>query len=638
MNKKKIAFFSTGWVSEILTLYVNGIREAFKDDSVDLFLYLNYNNSTLSREDTTGEQNIFRLPKLRDFDAAVVFANAIDQPEVREDIINRCREANIPVISHGVVERREGVYSVVSDNTVGMYELGEHLIKEHGVRDIVFFSGAKGNEDAEARLSVIRELSSKYGVVFSEDNIVYTEWEPDTAYKHAIKLYNIKQLPDAFICANDEIAMSICLAMRECGVKVPEEIMVTGFDHIDQAQIFYPSITTVDQDFKEHGRETARILKAVFEGREAKAVSSIPCSFVKGESCGCDDEKMRSETRKLIGTDAFAKWVYRSVNRRHFKSIEMAILSSGNYNEIREKLVDLLSMEHDFEGDTYFLLIDPKCIQSISNSNIIMKRNGYSEKLDIIAGMNEGRIYNQKVYDTKEICPAYTEDEENHIYVFLPLHDKQYSVGLMVFRDCMDKVESRELQTYCERINVSIEKFRQNQHLQYMNTRLTEYAQIDSLTHVKNHLAYDNKAKEIDKQTRILKNAEYGIVMFDINDLKKINDELGHDIGDEYILNSCKEICNAYKHSPVYRIGGDEFVAVIQGEDYENREEILEKFRQKMKEIKEKDDLPPEEKVSVASGISIYDPDAEESFKDVFRRADGYMYINKSEMKKGVFR
>ena len=102
-------------------------------------------------------------------------------------------------------------------------------------------------------------------------------------------------------------------------------------------------------------------------------------------------------------------------------------------------------------------------------------------------------------------------------------------------------------------------------------------------------------------------------------------------MGDEYLKNSCYLICTAYKNSPVYRIGGDEFVVVLEGRPYEQREQLLDVFVQEMDKIKQAD-LRPEEKVSIAYGMAVYEG-AEDQIDAVVKRADELMYATKKRMK-----
>ena len=119
--------------------------------------------------------------------------------------------------------------------------------------------------------------------------------------------------------------------------------------------------------------------------------------------------------------------------------------------------------------------------------------------------------------------------------------------------------------------------------------------------------------------------SNFAIVILDVNDLKKVNDTAGHKAGDQYLRDACRIICGIFKHSPIFRIGGDEFVAVIQGADYECIEELI----GKMKDHNTK--AIHTGGIVIACGMSKYDGDA--GVAHVFDRADHNMYENKSDLK-----
>ena len=162
--------------------------------------------------------------------------------------------------------------------------------------------------------------------------------------------------------------------------------------------------------------------------------------------------------------------------------------------------------------------------------------------------------------------------------------------------------------------------------------QISREAYRDPLTGVGSKAAYDKKMNEINDSIRN-GNAEFAIAMFDINDLKKINDKFGHKYGDIYIKGCCGIFCNAFKHSSVFRIGGDEFAAVLEGSDFENRAVLTEKLRSEIKSALEDLGSEPWRRYSAAVGISDYS-DGDESYEAAFKRADEAMYREKNEFKK----
>ncbi len=167
---------------------------------------------------------------------------------------------------------------------------------------------------------------------------------------------------------------------------------------------------------------------------------------------------------------------------------------------------------------------------------------------------------------------------------------------------------------------------REQEHLAALSMA-NEMARRDELTHVKNKTAYQETEKELQKQ---IENGHdpFGIVVCDINGLKMINDTEGHRTGDEYIKACCMLICRTYQHSPVFRIGGDEFAVILRSEDFANREKLLADLQRQVEE-----NIRISEGPVVASGMAEYQPGDDRLVADVFNRADGLMYKNKTHLK-----
>lgn len=181
--------------------------------------------------------------------------------------------------------------------------------------------------------------------------------------------------------------------------------------------------------------------------------------------------------------------------------------------------------------------------------------------------------------------------------------------------------------------------FRQlTKHLGVYISDLNDKAYKDALTAVRNKTAFDAYMLKLDdliNKSEEGSGPKFAICMFDCNGLKEINDTYGHDRGDEYIRKACKLICDVFRHSPVFRLGGDEFVCILENDDYENRHELCIVFDKLTVDLAEAADNPWEQ-ISIASGIALYDPDADENTQDVVKRADMLMYEDKVKKKKGV--
>lgn len=154
-----------------------------------------------------------------------------------------------------------------------------------------------------------------------------------------------------------------------------------------------------------------------------------------------------------------------------------------------------------------------------------------------------------------------------------------------------------------------------------------QVAYRDPLTGVKSKNAYVEAVEKLNDSIKKEIITDLGIMVFDLNDLKTVNDTLGHEAGDQYIKDGCMMICNKFAHSPVFRIGGDEFAVILQGSDFDNRESLISEFENEVVENLKED------KVVVASGLEIYDPNKDKSVDDIFERADKKMYERKKSLK-----
>ena len=170
-------------------------------------------------------------------------------------------------------------------------------------------------------------------------------------------------------------------------------------------------------------------------------------------------------------------------------------------------------------------------------------------------------------------------------------------------------------------------------HLKAYISDLNDLAYADALTSLHNKGAFDicvnNMQSRLNSESSF---PEFAVCIFDCNDLKKVNDQNGHDKGDIYLKETAAIICDVFGHSPVFRIGGDEFAAVLLDRDFINREELLRKFDEECAGKRSSSD-ESWEKIDVARGMAVFDPEEDSSVSDVVRRADRLMYENKWHVK-----
>lgn len=203
-----------------------------------------------------------------------------------------------------------------------------------------------------------------------------------------------------------------------------------------------------------------------------------------------------------------------------------------------------------------------------------------------------------------------------------------YSIGYML-GTCL--IHTFVLEDEKEARRKELDKLRQVERIQEVELGTArQMAYQDPLTEVKNKNAYQEDIEGIERrlQDNILE--KFALVVFDLNGLKIINDTKGHTEGDKYIKDGAKLISQIFIHSSIYRIGGDEFVALLRCEDYKYKDKLIEQFNNQVeKNLKEG-------KVVVSCGYAEFNPQTDKKYQNIFERADKNMYERKKELKSRI--
>ena len=239
------------------------------------------------------------------------------------------------------------------------------------------------------------------------------------------------------------------------------------------------------------------------------------------------------------------------------------------------------------------------------------------------------RILIKPVKKLTEAALSYRKDESSVLrHVFAGLSIKTGD-EIEQLTDSMKKMEN-DINDHITSILSMKNELTQSKQLA---DEMSHLANVDALTGVHSKTAYNAQAEVLEE---LIKEggARFGIAMIDLNCLKQINDTYGHEAGDEALILTCSTICDVFLHSPVFRVGGDEFVVVTQSRDYESAGDLIEQFKQKIKEKRKDASAEPWMRISAAIGYAEYDPGIDRSVSDVYERADKKMYENKKRMKR----
>ena len=232
-----------------------------------------------------GEAQIFSSFEVERFDAIVVMSESFKHSEVLMSLVNNAIRHDVPVIS--VDKTIEGCINVVFDYTGAFEQIVRHVVEFHHARRINMIAGNKGNPFSEERIRCVRRILSEKNIPFEDERIMYGDFWSDPTRKVMEDFFaSGKSLPDAFICANDIMAIECMRALKAHGYKVPDDVIVTGFDGIDLERYYSPRLTTAEYDVESLVKNIYDIIENNVDGRKDNDKRTIRYVNRLGGSCG----------------------------------------------------------------------------------------------------------------------------------------------------------------------------------------------------------------------------------------------------------------------------------------------------------------------------------------------------------------
>lgn len=301
-------------------------------------------------------------------DALVILNDNFYDKNILDRIIANAKASNIPVII--INGKCDGCYSINVNYTAAYKELIRHVIREHGARKTFFIAGRKGDDrHSIMRISCYKEVLAEEGLEVSDDNIDYGEYWDLPTIKIIDRLAETNSVPDAVFCANDVMAMTACERLSMYGYKVPDDVIVTGFDGLPQAEFFSPSISTCREDLKGLAEKTISLIGKIFDQTVSETEYTNDFAVHIAESCGCRCESIKSdrtETSELFSLisemsaheDYIFKMLDSMLNKpslsQALKIISYLVLG-GSYlfldNKNLKPLADIFAENREYKGD-----------------------------------------------------------------------------------------------------------------------------------------------------------------------------------------------------------------------------------------------------------------------------------------------
>lgn len=628
---KKIALITDGWKHYVTYAWVQGYRRYASQYHLDtdLYVFQSFGNFNTDEGYNSGEYNITRLPDLRTFDGIILDLSNVSDASLKESFLARVRESGIPAIS--LLEDLPGLYYSGLDNLTDFSILVEHLITEHGCRKLNYVGGSPRNQENQKRLLAYRKTLEKHGILFEPERVIERSFEIKTGIRAFTEFQQKDLLPEAFVCASDNIAVGVCLAAREAGFSIPEDFLVTGFDNEDKASYCNPRITTADFSKTEIMYHAMELLVDIWNGQTDRRCTYTQAVHIFQESCRCVSECPPDRGQYII--KRILSEARQSDMQNWMIDLNRFLLDCTSYTDLTSHMQMWLH-EHQF-GNLY-LLMNPD-IFHLEKVDIlpeipddIYRCVGYPDKMTVVHPVSDTEAVMQLSITDGHLLPDITRTGDQNIFVFAPLHFREREVGYVVLQNCDYLLDHQFLFKMLNSFRTALESLYNKLVLCKKNKQLSQLYIHDSLTGLYNRMAYEKLALPL-FQKYMQKKKHLGILFVDADHLKYINDNFGHDMGNLAIRSIASAI---HKSCPVgsvcMRYGGDEFVCVIPDFDLPRMHQLEKTILHALEEISDVSRFPFPLETSIGSVIA---DDAVFSLNDYINLADQKMYASKKARK-----
>lgn len=569
---KKIAVFIGDISGEFQIDVLEAIKSTAKEKGVGVFVYANAAVFGANVFYSQGEKNIIYLPYLEDYDGIIVAGDTFGIEGMDEELAELLKkEAKCPVVS--IRQKDDRFSNVLVDDYTAMCTMVEHFIVHHGFKRVCFMTGKLEMYDAQRRLLAYINTMQRHGLQVTPEMIFegdYWRNRGDEAVEWLLK--DPDNWPQAIVCANDYMAISICDALNKKGIKIPEQICVSGYDDIDEAKCSIPPLSTIRVQGSELGKKAVELLSELCETGEDKKDVSIVGTPVYRDSCCAQKEWDMYSIKKLLTDKEYMSQVFFTLtamwiafeSEEDFKSLMMAATAY---------------MFRRPYGEIYICL----CKQEEAEQEGSALQQRYSEKMVLRAMIrNDACEFAEETFDRREVLPAGYINPDDTVYVH-PLHGLNKCLGYVVVKNCYLAGVRYFFTRWVQDIGNSLEK----QVMYEESKELTEMRQNyrkDALTGIGNRRELDNVLRKYSNS--IVVRGGFLIISVDMDDLKKINDGYGHLEGDAALCQVAKILKEVVgDKGSAARTGGDEFVVCARTNQQEDAERYVQDIKQRVDEF-----------------------------------------------------
>ena len=628
MKRKKLGIFIGSVTQNYSSRVCRTISAKAEEYGYDAYFFTTFNSYGDNLLYGEGEQQIFSLADYTELDGIILAIDTLNISDGGTALVERLKKRSCPIVSLRV--HYDGVYNISVDENVSMERMIRHFIEVHKFRDICFMTGKMELEDARARFACYKRVMAEYDIPVTDDMVFYGDYwnaKGKAAVDHFMSCRG-NRCPQAIICANDYMALSVCRELGERGIRIPEEVCVSGFDNVESAQHCEPPLTTIAVNFEEMAVRAVELIDEIDQGQKPDKIQYVSTQDKYRGSCGCKRHKVTN------------KWYSLTKELEERKEINyQTIFMNADLEGVTDEK-ELLNVVHKYNlrneaRKTWICLCDESEELTEEEKNLGSTRMEYTKTmiLRMVKSANDGQIVIDKKFDRRELIPEEERSEyETGSFFFSPLHYKNHNLGYVVNHFDNFGHYNDFLQPWAMNFAVALENYALHEHLNAMKDIRRLYKE-DTLTGIANRRGFEEQARKVFNDAKYMR-MRVAVISVDMDNLKKTNDAYGHSAGDDCLRRIAKALENAAegRENITYaRTGGDEFLMVFRVEKQNEGAEMVDKIREELRKINEQGGQPYQAEVSC--GVYEVKDTTKIALAKALEMSDERMYENKRQRK-----
>ena len=618
---KKLIAFMGGMIDEEKNCYfIHSMEEECRKNGY-LMIVFGFSETTFSDQDRNNcEMKLIQMADFLDLKAIIVQLEFIKNDYLIDAFKKLAAKKGIPIIA--MEHYTEGCMNISMNYKNGFAEIVRHVIQVHGCRDIYMMAGIKGDHFSEERIEAYKRVLAENDIPFDEKRIGYGLFWDRPSRDVILKVIEEGEIPEAVVCANDNMAIAVSDELQKAGYRVPEDVLVTGFDGERKCLFKSPSITTVESDYQSEARQIVEMIKENENATAAEVDKKVDFILKLRESCGCNRSGDTLSTDDVIALSDYyddVNWAVTNINNLFSQTAMLESLT--DLSRVTQETLWLWKRDFQFVALTSDLLREENCV---------MGRGKYTTFFCFKDGDSSGI---GESFDEDVLFPDFDKvADESGISVMLV---KLLYAGGRIFGYLVEGMENindravRRCEEFAMLLSTAINVVDVNRNLIRIQRESEEASVRDYLTGIYNRRGFFN---ELDLLINMPTNKGLYLTLFsiDMDGLKNINDQYGHAEGDFAIQSIAGAIHHiASRNGISARYGGDEFACAmiseepvhISADDFRKR---IDSYFSKHAKVAEKEYVIT---ASIGSSCACINEDLD--IETLIKEADDAMYADK---------